>query len=154
MEIRHWGRDLLIKETYFLRVFVSMHSLFPTGYEPRMWCCARLHRKSIWNSAEWYKGVVQDSNHWAFEVFNFKAEWGTAISFNVPGTSWVLWRNVGRTQKLMVWRSWLQCQDYLSDVSGSDLVELQDCKGVVDSNTILSGKISFHFVAWIWHERR
>ena len=34
MEIRHWGRDLFIKETYFLRVFVSMHSLFPTGHEP------------------------------------------------------------------------------------------------------------------------
>ena len=33
-------------------------------------------------------------------------------------------------------------------------MELQDCKGVVDSNTILSGKFSFHFVAWIWHERR
>ena len=95
---------------------------------PRSRCCARLHWESVWNSKRLHNCVVQDSNHRALEVFNFKAEWGATISFNVPRTSWVLCRNVGRTQKLMVWWSWKHCQDCRSDVSGSDSVEFQEAR--------------------------
>ena len=102
-------------------------------------CCARLHRKSIWNSRRGHNGAVPDFNDWAFRSCCFKVELGTDFQSDFPRTGCVLLRNVGRTLKLMIWWSWLHCQDCRSDVSGSDLVEFKS-KDAVDSNTKLSGK--------------